>query len=168
MRSKKFWLAGAAGALSFYIQFIFLFQPLKGEKWISKIYKKPLKQTLAKAEAPLIASGMDIRVLKVQHGDKIFLEFLSKERDESFFLINSLQLKGSREASYELLGKTGSLFVADADGDGALDTLAPAFDKLFRRHENIASYNPKTKKFELRPYLRYPQIIPAKSWGLNP
>ena len=160
--SKKNLLAVSLFIFSLLAHFIFVFHSQK-TRWL-KIHKKPDKQTLQRAEGPLVAEDQDIRVLKVKHKDKIYLEFLAKQPDNSFMGINSIQLKGSREAFFDYGGEMASLIILDEDGDGKLDILAPAFDKFFRPQLNLAFYNQRTKKFELKKTGNYPQVVPAKSW----
>ena len=145
--------------ISSYTHFIFLFQPLKGKKWLSMIYKKPFQRTLQKVDGPLIENSLDVRVLKVKHGNKIYLEFLSKQLDDSYLEINSVELKGNREAYFEYWGEMISLLLLDDDGDGRLDVIAPTFDKFFRPQINLVVYNQKTSRFELKLNAKHPQVI---------
>lgn len=142
---------------------MFIFQPVKGKKWLSKIYSPASQQTLQKVDGPLMESNIDIRVLKVRHKDKIYLEFLSKQDNGSYLAINSLELKGSREAYFDYWGEMTSLLLLDDDGDGHLDVIAPTFDKFFRPQINLAVYNQETKQFELKPQAKPPKVIPQSS-----
>ena len=157
--------------LSVFVNFTFIFHPLRGKHWLSKIYKKPLKQTLQKVDGPLIENGMDVRVLKVKKGNKIYLEFLSRQADDSFFIINSVELKGTREAYYRYWKKEKemySLLLFDDDGNGRLDVIAPTFDRFFLPQNNVVVYNQKTKQFELKPDSNYSQITSPTSWPVVP
>lgn len=157
--------------LSAFVNFTFIFHPLRGKHWLSKIYKMPLKQTLQKVDGPLIETGMDVRVLKVKKGNKIHLEFLSRQADNSFFIINSVELKGSREAYYRYWEKERevySLLLFDDDGDGQLDVIAPTFDRFFLPQNNVVVYNQQTKQFELKPESSYTQITRPNSWPTLP
>ena len=158
--SEKVLFISCLFILSVFVNFIFVFQPLKAEKWLSKIYKKPFQQTLQKVDGPLVESDMDVRILKVKHEDKIYLEFLSKQPDDSYLKINSVELKGNRDGYFEEYGgKVASLFLLDHDGDGRLDVLAPTFDRFFFPRSNYVVYNEKTGKFELKSEFAYPKII---------
>lgn len=158
--------------LSLSINITYIFHPLLIKRFVSKIYKPHLNQTLQKLEGPLISQEIYLRVLKVKFGNKVHLEFLSKQPDNSFLPINSLELKGNREA-YFTAGKRGktlppsSLLLLDVDGDGALDILAPTFNNFFHPYLNVASYNKKTKKFELKERSPRPKIVPRPSSVLN-
>ena len=150
--------------LSLSINGVYVIHPLKIKRILSKIYNPSFKQTLQRLDGPLTAQEIDLRVLKVKSGDKILLEFLSKQVDDSYTVINTLELKGSREA-YFSAGRRGrdlppsSLLFLDVDGDGALDILAPTFSNFFFPYLNIASYNKKTKQFELKK-APSPKIVP--------
>ena len=103
-----------------------------------------------------------MRVNKVKSIHKIQLEFFSKEDDGSYSLINTVDLKGSREAyfNYGIRGKTrppSSLGFYDVNGDGTFDILAPTFNKFFHPYLNVVFYNSKTKKFELKNKVPHPQ-----------
>ena len=158
--SKKTPFVGVFFILSVFVNFVFIFHPIKGKKWLSKIYKKPLRQTLQKVDGPLIENNMDVRILKVKHEDKIYLEFLSKQVDDSYLKINSVELKGNRDGYFEEYGgKVASLLLLDYNGDGRLDVLAPTFDKFFLPRSNYVVYNKKTGEFELKSEFAYPKII---------
>ena len=137
---------------------MFVTQPFKIKNKLSQIYKKNLRQTLSRVEGPLTEIGLDIRVLKIKQEDKIYLEFLSKKANNSYWFINSIELKGSREAYFDYWGEPSSLLLLDDDGDGLLDVIAPTFDKFFRPYINLAVYNKKTKKFELKKYGSYSKV----------
>ena len=165
--TQKGWLALALLCFSLFINLIFILRPLQGKSWLSKIYKKPLKQTLRIMEGTLIEAGIKVRVLKIKEGGKIYLQFLSKQPDNSFFLINKVELQGRREAYYRYWRKEKemySLLLFDDDGDGRLDVIAPAFDQLFIPQNNIAAYNQKTKQFELKPNSNYSQVARPAVW----
>ena len=141
--------------LAFFANIVFVTQPLKIKSLLSSLYKKSSRQTLSRVdghlavEGPLNSSGMDIRVLKIKQADKIFLEFLSKRENNSYWLINSIELEGSREAYFDYWGEPSSLLLLDENGDGFLEVMAPAFDQFFKPRINLASYNKDTQKFEL-------------------
>ena len=108
-------------------------------------------------EGPFIEYGLDsIRILKVQQGDQLSLEFRSKQADNSYHFINSVPLKGSYEAFYSYLdnkkNKEGliSLAVFDHDGDGKAEVIAPSFGKFLRPYVNVIGYNQQLKKFYLK------------------
>ena len=157
--SRKMAVIGFFILVSLVINIIFIFHPLKAKNWLYKIYRKPLKQTLQIANAPLIENSLDIRILKVRSKNKIYLEFLSKQADDSYLEINSVELKGSREGYFEYWGEMTSLLILDDDGDGKLDVIAPTFDKYFRPQVNLVIYNKKTKQFELKANADEPEII---------
>ena len=150
---------------SFFINFIFIIRPLKIKNSLSQIYKKSYRQTLSRVEGPLTEIGLDIRVLKIKRGDKIFLEFLSKKANDSYWLINSIELIGSREAYFDYWGEPSSLLLLDDDGDGLLDVVAPTFDKFFRPHINLAVYNKEIGKFELKKREYYPNVTSSDQRG---
>lgn len=161
---KLLWLALLV-LFSLFTNFVFVFQPLKGKKWLSKIYKKPLQRTLEKMDVPLIENDMTIRVLKVKHENNIYLDFLSKQPDDSYLEINSVKLKGNRNAYFvygkkrDTNAKVTSLFPLDDDGDGQLDVIAPTFDKFFLPQINLVVYNKKSEVFELKTTYSPPKVI---------
>ena len=146
---KVFFLLSLA-LLAFYMNFLFVSQPFTIKNVLDKLYKKKIRQTLSRAEGSLTALGMDIRVLKIKQGDKIYLEFLSRNADNSYWFINSVELKGSREAYFDYRGEPSSLLISDDNGDGFLDIIAPTFDKFLWPHINLAVYDKETKKFFLK------------------
>ena len=164
---KRVLFVGVLFLISAYVNFVFLYQPSRGKKWLSKIYKKSIRQTLQKVDGPLGGIDMNIRVIKLKKRGKIYLEFLSRQADESYSFINSVQLKGSREAYFEYWEDMQSLLLLDDDGDGILDVIAPTFDKFLRPQINLVAYNPETLKFELKSLSGYPQVKPSKSRSIQ-
>ena len=144
---------------SVFTNFIFIERPLKAKSWISKIHKKKSRQTLSRVEGPLTGIEMDIRVLKIKQDNEIYLEFLSKKANNSYWFINSVKLKGSREAYFDYHGDPGSLLLVDANRDGRLDVVAPTFDRFLWPHRNLVVYNRETEKFELKESNSYPKVI---------
>ena len=163
--SKKMLLIISLILFSVFTNFIFVFQPLKGKKWLSKIYKKPLQRTLEKMDVPLIENDMTIRILKIKHEGNIYLDFLSKQPDDSYLEINSVKLKGNRNAYFtygkkrDANAKVTSLFPLDDDGDGQLDVIAPTFDKSFLPQINLVVYNKNLGIFELKSTFNLPQVV---------
>ena len=144
---------------SVFVNFMFISYPFKVTNWLDKAHKKKSRQTLSRAEGPLTEIGIDIRVLKIKQGNKIYLEFLSKKPNNSYWFINSIELKGSREAYFDYHGEPGSILLVDANRDGLLDVIAPTFDKFFWPHKNLVVYNEETEKFELNEPEPYPKVI---------
>ncbi|MCY4321601.1 MAG: hypothetical protein OXC37_04265 [Bdellovibrionaceae bacterium] len=144
--------------LAGFMNFLFIIKPTKIKREVSRFYEKNFYKTLSRLEGPLNQFGLSIRVIKVKKNDKIFLEFLSKQADNSYNFINSVKLKGSREAYFDYLGETSSILLSDYDGDGFIDVMAPTFDKIFLPHFNRVIYNPKTEKFELTIMNSYPEV----------
>ena len=141
--------------LSLFVNLLFLFHPVKLKNGISQIHEKKSHKTLNRVEGPLIGVGLDIRVLKVKHENKIHLEFLSKQADNSYWFINSVELKGNREAYFDYWGEPSSLLVLDDDGAGRLEIVAPTFDQFFLPHINVVVYNGEKSRFELKKHLNY-------------
>ncbi len=142
--------------LSVFINLVFIFYPLQGQKWLSKVYKKSARRTLQVADGPL--NNMDMRILKVRHKDEIYLEFLSKQPDDSYVEINSVKLKGNRDGYFEEQGgRVTALLLIDENGDGRLDVIAPTFDKFFIPRTNLVVYNERTNRFELKSEFAYPK-----------
>lgn len=157
--SKQALVIGALMLVSAYFNAVFVTQPLNGQRWLFKIYNPPLQKTLQKVEGHLISYQQKIRVLKVKRENKIYLEFLAKQADDSFLHINSVLLNGQREAYFDYWGEMTSLQILDDDGDGRLDVIAPTFDQLLRPKINLVVYNEQTKKFELKSNNRFPQVV---------
>ncbi|MDE0092570.1 MAG: hypothetical protein OXN83_04725, partial [Oligoflexia bacterium] len=138
--------------------FTFIVYPVKVKNLAFKIYEKKHHQTLSRVEGSLIKIGLDVRVLKVKRNDKIYLEFLSKKADNSYWLINTVELRGNREAYFDYWGEPSSLLLLDDDGDGVLDIVAPTFDKFFLPHINWVVYNEETDQFELKLQKSYAKV----------
>ena len=142
--------------LCFGIQNIFISQPPFLKKWMRK-YKNQRHTILRVYETSFLEMNMDVKILKKRTSNSIYLEFLLKNPDGSFHLINSIDLPGWYNGYYEFGKGTVSLGLLDQNGDGRMEVIAPTFDKFFRPHANIIFYHPEINKFKL-----YPKVKPVQ------
>lgn len=153
--------------LSLLVNIFFIFNPLKIKSGINTFIRASKTMTLQRLEGTLLEHDLKIRVTKTIRKNVVYLNFKSMQPDGSYKIINSLKLKGSREA-YFLVGQKNvnqaliSLMLLDVTGDGFLDILAPTFNKFLTAHLNVARYNPINKKFELAELKNSQPIIPRK------
>ena len=159
-QSQKILFISLLVLLSIFVNVTFIIRPLKIKKWLHKIYKPPLKTTLQRLEWPFIENDITVRILKIKHKDKIYLEFLNKQSDDSYVVINSVELKGQHEGYFKYWeDEMVSLMVLDVDGDGNLDVIAPTFNEFFYPQINLVTYNQASHRFELQTKAIYPKVI---------
>ena len=139
------------------VNYLLLYRSSVWNKWIS-YFKKDKPRILQVVHGSLVGNQINVKVIKKQFKNNIYLEFLSELPDHSFYLINSIQLKGKYESYFEYWDKTVSLALLDEDGDGQLDVVAPATDGSFNPYINLISYSKETKKFELKPISALPRF----------
>ena len=132
------------------VQNTFIVQPPFLKQWIGKL-KGQRDWILRIEEASFLEMNMDVKMLKKRRpGNSLYLEFLAKQPDGSFRLINSVDLPGRYDGYYEFRKGTVSLGLLDQNGDGRMEVIAPTFDKFFRPHPNIIFYHPELNQFKLR------------------
>ncbi len=142
----------------FYVNYLFLFHPFALDQQIKK-FKNKKPKTLQRVKGSILGDKLDIHVIKIKYENKIYLDFFSKQENDSFYLMDSLTLRGKNDGFFEYWDDALSLALLDEDGDGLLEIIAPTFDEFFKPHLNVIFYNKKKKKFEIKssPQLK-PQI----------
>ena len=160
--TKKTWaplgIFGLFFLPAFYLTFIYMTDSVSLKNGLQK-FKNQKPQLLQKVTGSILGDGVDIRVNKVKHKDKIYLDFLSQTGKDTFYFKQSLVLKGKHEGFFDYWDESLSLALVDENGDGYLEIIAPTFDSFFRPHLNVVFYNKKTTQFELKKTFKKPTVI---------
>jgi len=106
------------------------------------------RRLLAKISGDLTGQGLHVTVLKIQLKDRIVVEIYEEENSETTDLMARLMLPEKRDAYFELKGNATNLGLADVDGDGTLEVMAPTFDEQMMARLNIFKFNPQTRGFD--------------------
>ena len=158
--------------IGIFIYSVAFFSPKELTSFLNDFYPlKKTSKTLSRLEEPIEGFGTALRVVKLKRNNKIYLDFLAKQEDQSFRWINSVELKGNREAFFDRWEKglespfsfpeaPGSIFITWSDHN-QMEIIAPTFDSLFVPVLNRVLYNENTKNFELSPLFEsYSQVKP--------
>lgn len=137
--------------------FLFITRPEK----LMQVYNnfnidKP--KTLSSLETYMFEKNIQIKVSKRKTRQGLDLEFRKKEGD-FFNTVNTISLKGSKEAHFKYLDGFLSLASIDIDGDGSFEVIAPSFDSFLKPQLDVIFYNSQTKKFELQKKLLEPPVL---------
>jgi hypothetical protein len=103
---------------------------------------------LAKINGDLTGRGLRVTVLKIQTRDNLLIEVYNEENPETTTLMAKINLPEKRDAYFSLKGNATNLGLADIDGDGVLEILAPAFDDQMVARLNIYKFNAGTRSFD--------------------
>lgn len=106
------------------------------------------REVLATAEGDLLNDGTMCKVIKYRSRDGIFVEVMKVQMDGSSLLIDRVVLPDKHDGLFNYQGHVTRLAIADVDGDGKMELLAPTFDNQLIPHLNVFRYNPAILRFE--------------------
>lgn len=119
--------------------------------WREKIqaYLTPTgHQVLATAEGDLLNDGTTVKVVKYRSGEGIYVRVLSMDETGATTIIDRVALPDKHDGLFNYQGHVTRLAIADIDGDGRLELLAPSFDHQLVPHLNVYRFNPTTRRFD--------------------
>lgn len=104
------------------------------------------REILATAEGDLLRDGSIVKVVKIRQGEGIWVEVLKDSGPNK--LIDRILLPDKHDGLFNYQGHVTRLAIADIDGDGLMELLAPTFDQQLIPHLNVFRFNVDQKKFE--------------------
>jgi len=137
--------------LTCYLHYLFLFDT--NFKYKIQKFQNLKPRSLQQVTGSILGDRLDIRIVKIQYKNKIYLDFFSKESNSRFRFMDSLVLKGKHNGFFEYWGESISLGLLDENGDGYLEVVAPTFDAFLKPQLNVIFYDKETNKFQLKPSL---------------
>lgn len=108
----------------------------------------PGREVLATAEGDLIGDGTSTKVIKYRDEEGIFVEILKIEAAGGSTMVDRILLPDKHDGLFNYQGHVTRLAIADVDGDGKMELLAPSFDNQLVPHLNVFRYNPAIQRFE--------------------
>lgn len=124
-----------------------LLTPQLRENLLEHIY--PIgREVLATAEGDLLSEGEPAKVIKYRTREGIFVEILRPQANGDLSLVDRIALPDKHDGLFNLHGRVTRLAVADVDGDGRMELLAPTFDNQLVPHLNVFRYSSATGRFE--------------------
>lgn len=106
------------------------------------------REVLATAEGDLLNDGTLVKVIKYRSGDALFVEITRLDDDGSSHSVDRIRLPDRHDGLFNYQGHVTRLAIADVDGDGKRELLAPTFDNQLVPHLNVFRYNPAIGRFE--------------------
>lgn len=106
------------------------------------------RTVLAKADGDLTGNGQKVSIIKVQSSDTLALEiFETGGQGQKLQFVKRIILPEKKDAYFNFRGNTSNLVIADVDGDGILEIIAPAFDENLMPRLNVYKFNPENREF---------------------
>lgn len=115
---------------------------------VQSYFARSGREVLATAEGDLLGDGSNSKVIKYRSQDAIFVEVLKIDSSGATILIDRIQLPDKHDGLFNYQGHVTRLAIADVDGDGKMELLAPSFDNQLVPHLNVFRYNPGNLRFE--------------------
>lgn len=115
---------------------------------IQSYFSRSGREVLATAEGDLLGGGSVAKVIKYRSEEGLFVEVMRLEASGSMTLVDRIQLPDKHDGLFNYQGHVTRLAIADVDGDGTMELLAPSFDNQLVPHLNVFRYNPGNQKFE--------------------
>lgn len=115
---------------------------------IQSYFTRSGRDVLATAEGDLLGGGTQAKVIKYRSEEGLFVEVMKVEGSGAMTLVDRIQLPDKHDGLFNYQGHVTRLAIADVDGDGTMELLAPSFDNQLVPHLNVFRYNPGNQKFE--------------------
>lgn len=115
---------------------------------IQNYFARSGREVLATAEGDLLGDQSVVKVVKYRNEEGIFVEVLKVDAAGATSLVDHIQLPDKHDGLFNYQGHVTRLAIADVDGDGTMELLAPSFDNQLVPHLNVFRYNPGNQKFE--------------------
>ena len=106
------------------------------------------RAVLATADADLTGKGFLVTVVKVKTENLMSLEIFRRGLPgEDLRLIKRIKLQENKDAYFNFRSHATNLVLADVDGDGLLEIVAPAFDDSLIPRLNVFKLDPESQDF---------------------
>jgi hypothetical protein len=115
---------------------------------VQNYFSRSGREVLATAEGDLLGEGSNAKVIKYRSEEGIFVEILRMDPSGASTMVDRIQLPDKHDGLFNYQGHVTRLAIADVDGDGKMELLAPSFDNQLVPHLNVFRYNPGNQKFE--------------------
>jgi hypothetical protein len=97
---------------------------------------------VSSAKADLSGKGeSEYTIAKIKTRNSLFLEIYQNEKDGKTTLVQKIEMPDARDGYFNFNGSATNLALADVDQDGALEILAPSFDRDLVGRLNIFRFN---------------------------
>ena len=114
----------------------------------SKKLNTPGQKALSVVYGDLMNDGSEVKVVKLQASDGIYLEFYARSYNGMNYLINRKKIpRAIKDGFFDYRGKSVQLAVLDLDGDGRMELIAPTFDKNLIARLNPYEYHASAHTF---------------------
>lgn len=120
------------------------------------VVRQDFRTVVSTARGDLTGTGSLYTVAKVKTRDNMYLEIFQTIADGAPQLVERIELADSRDAFFNFNAGEGAtndktitsnLAIADIDGDGRPEILAPTFDRNLVGRLNVVRYNDSTNGF---------------------
>jgi hypothetical protein len=105
------------------------------------------RSVISTAQGHLLGDQALFTVAKIKTRDALFLEIYETEQSGQNRFVDRIQLSDKRDGFFNFNGHATNLAVADLDGDGRPNILAPTFDEDLVGRLNVFKYDPRARGF---------------------
>ena len=144
LRNGFEWFLGAASAVAMAVAM--------HPGWRSAVREKALpeyRSAVSTARATFAAGLGSFTVAKVKTRDALWIEVYKNQSEGHVRLVDKIQLADVRDGYFNFNGRATNLAIADLDGDGQPEILAPTFDDDLVGRLSVFKYDPVMRSFQL-------------------
>jgi len=118
---------------------VLFYQPV--QNWVRDNIGHEQKKVLSVVYGNLRHDGSSVKVVKYRTARGIMLEFYGDTKTSIRPLINQVLIPNAYDGFFDYQGQAVQLAIADLDGDGKMELLAPTFDGKMIAYLNSYSYS---------------------------
>jgi len=105
------------------------------------------RSVVSTVHGDLVGDGSDFTIVKVKTHENLFLEIYQPLANGTTKLVSRIPLADKKDGYFSFNGQATNLAIANVDGDGSSEIIAPSFDQNLVGHLNVFKYDPTSKDF---------------------
>lgn len=106
------------------------------------------RSVLSTAQGRLLGDASVFTVAKIKTREALYLEIYETLSEGQSKFVEKIELTDARDGYFDFNGRATNLAIADLDGDGRPEILAPSFDDDLIGRLNVFKYDPTSRGFQ--------------------